>query len=288
MHEHAGYVYISDDRTERWATFEDYQPFIALLFLAAKDEQVPATDNFSIDTRLEHFITELAFIGRAHNWDTTRFVTDAEGNLKQDQDGQPISEEYDDLEGDRPSCYSGVKRRLFQSLKGHPMFQSLDKAVLEQEVRSFVRQHFETSIPKNNPQQLQNAWNELIEGNQNAVTTLKVLDLSPDQQQGFVHYLNKKYGLQFTEEPEFIKQVENSFKFLKPENDCHVVYFSLNVGFQELLDKAVSEQVPFTANSCILFTPMASAYANNQHEHKVIGVKEEDDVKKSLKRPYSD
>jgi len=38
--------------------------------------------------------------------------------------------------------------------------------------------------------------------------------------------MSKKYGLQFTEEPDFLKYVNDAFKLLKPENDYHVVYFA--------------------------------------------------------------
>jgi len=93
-----------------WSTFEEYQPLIAMLYLGACDENTPPCDGYTLETRLEHFIDELAHIGRAHNWDNTRPGTNASGQL--------IHEEYDDLKGDKPSCYSGVKRRLFQSVLG--------------------------------------------------------------------------------------------------------------------------------------------------------------------------
>ena len=116
MSEDAAYVNSNDARTERWSTFEDYKPFITMLFLAAKDEAIEATDGYTIKTRVDHFIDELAHIGRAHNWDQTRTKR---------VNGKEIKEEYDDLKGDKPSCYSGVKRRLFQSVQGHPLLKLL-------------------------------------------------------------------------------------------------------------------------------------------------------------------
>lgn len=254
MHAHAGYVYISDDRTQRWSTFEEYQPLIALLFLAAQDENIPAEDEFTLETRLEHFIGELALIGRAHNWDTTRFITDEEGNPIADENGNLLSEEYDDLKGDRPSCFSGVKRRLFQSLQGHPMFKMLTKGLIETEIRNFVRNHFQIAIPQNNPLKLKEAWDDLVfEGNQEVMGILKSLDISAEQQKEFLSYLDKKYGLPFTEDIEFLKYVNDAFKFLKPENDCHAVYFAERVDLAGLLEKAVSEQISYAENPNILF-----------------------------------
>ena len=93
------------------------------------------TDGFSFESRLSLFVEELALIGRAHNWDETRIVTDAAGQPILDEDDNPMREEYDDLEGDRPSCFSGVKRRLFQSVHGHPLFRILTQETIAKELQ---------------------------------------------------------------------------------------------------------------------------------------------------------
>src|SRR3990167_5912609 len=100
MHRNASYVYVdSNIHSLKYSTFEEYQPLIALLYCAARDENIAQEDSegFTPETRFAHFIDELSHIGRAHNWDRSR-----------ERDNK--SEEYDDLEGDRPSCFSGVKR----------------------------------------------------------------------------------------------------------------------------------------------------------------------------------
>jgi len=61
-----------DNPAERWSTFKEYSSLISLLFLAAQDEETAAINGYTVDTRVEHFIDELAHIGRAHNWDNTR------------------------------------------------------------------------------------------------------------------------------------------------------------------------------------------------------------------------
>ncbi|OGV25332.1 MAG: hypothetical protein A3F18_00005 [Legionellales bacterium RIFCSPHIGHO2_12_FULL_37_14] len=115
MHEHASYVYVdNNEHSLKYSTFEEYQPLIALLYCAARDENIEDSEDFTPETRFAHFIDELSHIGRAHNWDRSR-----------ERDNK--SEEYDDLEGDRPSCYSGVKRRLFQAVLGHPLLIILTK-----------------------------------------------------------------------------------------------------------------------------------------------------------------
>jgi len=124
------------------------------------------------------------------------------------------------------------------------LFQILTKDTIEGELRGFVRQHFETTIPKNNPERLLNAWNELVaEGNQDVIGILKVLDIPQERQKEFISDLNKKYGQAFIEEPEFLKMINDNFKLLKPENDCHVVYFANRVALQDLLETAAREQL---------------------------------------------
>ena len=106
----ASYVEVDSIHQDyRWSTFEEYKPLIALFYLAASDENIPSIDGHTVESRVNNFIKELALIGRAHNWETK----DIRGN------------EHDDLQGDKPSCYSGVKRRLFQSVIGHPLLNIL-------------------------------------------------------------------------------------------------------------------------------------------------------------------
>ena len=112
MATNASYVYVDTDsqgNSSRYSTFEEYIPLITLLYLAASDKRFNDTKGVSTQDRVELFFKALALIGRAHNWD--RFRTKDDGT----------QEQYDDMEGDKPSCYSGVKRRLFQSLHQHPL-----------------------------------------------------------------------------------------------------------------------------------------------------------------------
>ena len=68
MHEQAAYVTFNPSNPqEKWSTFEEYQSFIAMLFLAAQDTEIPPTEGYTLETRLDHFIDELAHIARAHN-----------------------------------------------------------------------------------------------------------------------------------------------------------------------------------------------------------------------------
>lgn len=150
MHPHSSFVCINQETGERWSTFEEYQTLIALLWLAASDEACPPPDEITVETRINHFIQEIALIGRAHNWDKRRNKLDVNGNQ--------TSEEYDDLEADKPSCVSGIKRRLFQSLKWHPHFDVLTREVIKVHVRMFWLSHLSSKVTSDNVLQIEKAW----------------------------------------------------------------------------------------------------------------------------------
>ncbi len=127
--------YVNSNRDGRWSTFDEYQPLIAYFWVAANDEnQLPREANVTVADRVNLFVRQIALLNRGHNWDTTRFLMD--------EDGNSIEEEYDDLEGDKPSCYSGVKTRLFQSLLHHPCYVILDKAVTQQFIKNAIHEHY--------------------------------------------------------------------------------------------------------------------------------------------------
>jgi len=242
MHSRASYVEINPNNPdERWSTFEEYQPLIAMLFLAATDEKTAACDGYTLETRLEHFIAELAQIGRAHNWDKTRMKFDAAGNLIVDEDGNPISEEYDDLEADRPSCYSGVKRRLFQSVLGHPLLKILTKESIDEELRGFVRQHFMECINVKNRSALIEAWDNVVSGESNTKDSedlLKTLNISEKKQAKFIQLLEKKYGAQFSDDKSFQSYVKKTFSLNKQDKTAmHASQFGY-LGLDQILESA--------------------------------------------------
>jgi ankyrin repeat protein len=212
MHEHASYVNINDDGTERWSTFEEYQLLISLLYLAAIDEETPCIDAFTLETRLEHFIDELAHIGRAHNWDKSRLKDNGE------------EERYDDLEGDRPSCFSGVKRRLFQAVLGHPLLKLVTDDIIKVEINEFLMKHFKEAINTGNLVAIKKAWDKGIDDdelNDEDTKAIQSLNVSLEQQQVFKNYLSNKYGSSFTTNLSFIFQVANAF-LLTPPTSAHL------------------------------------------------------------------
>lgn len=204
MHPDASYVYIDTRTGMQWSTFEEYQPLIALFWLAAGDKYTTPTDGHTFEGRIEHFIDELALIGRAHNWDSTRI------------NDKGSEEEYDDLAGDRPSCFSGVKRRLFQSVLGHPLINILTADNVLEEMRSFARTHFELSINEDNQAKLRDAYHDylrnLFDIGKESRALLTLLNIPDEKIDMFERYMVDKYGAQYADDPQFHRLVCNKLR----------------------------------------------------------------------------
>lgn len=240
INQDALYVNVNPNNTaEKWSTFEEYQPLIAMLYLAASDRDIPAIDGFMFETRLEHFYDELAHIGRAHNWDNTRFIMDKEGAPVLDDDGKPVTEEFDDFTGDRPSCYSGVKRRLFQSVLGHILLKMLTPQMVTQELYDFVREHFQSQINPGNLQGIHDEFNnQIIQQLEGETPYLKAMDITPALQEGFIASMRDKYGEQF--DAELVMLVFRKFNLTEAgiTHTCHVAKFAGWVDIDGLLKQA--------------------------------------------------
>ncbi|MBS0358321.1 MAG: hypothetical protein JSS53_03495 [Proteobacteria bacterium] len=135
----ASYVNVDPNNPQqRYSTYEEYKSMIAYLWTAASDElSKPTDEDVTVEDRQNLFIREMAYTNRSHNFDNWRIKEDG------------TSEEYDDLEGDKPSCFSGVKRRLFQSLMYHELYEPgkrLTKDLMLQFVTDAVREHYRKQL----------------------------------------------------------------------------------------------------------------------------------------------
>lgn len=325
----ASYVLINpENRNERWSTFEEYKSLIVMLWCAAKDENTPAIDGHTLTGRLDHFIDELAHIGRAHNWDDIRPkmvakigsdkkpLRDTEGEIIKtpllDSSGAVVTEEYDNLKGDKPSCYSGVKRRLFQSVVGHPQLKILTLDDIKQELRDFVRDHFTAQINDGNKKDLLTVWNRyLASGELEDAKPLRALDITPAQQQAFLQHLIEKYDFQFTSDSKFRKYIETEFALIENDSrpsDCmHALKFDGLIQLDSLLRRppispvlaagvfsqtaaatqAVNDPKLLVMNKLI---EISRRYGEGPHKHKLDGLLQRcrdncsttDDVKREI------
>lgn len=195
MHPEASYVVVDEQNpAHRYADFENYQSLIGIFYLAAKDENTPPTNKHTLETRISHFVHTLALMGRTHNWDKTRI-----------RNGK--KEEYDDLEGDRPTCLSGIKQYLFSSVVGHPLTDILTLTRIKHEFRNYIREHFKKIVKQNGPEIYRKAFEQYVtelEFN----PCLKELDLTEEDKNTFISEMKKKYGLQFESDPVFTIYIE--------------------------------------------------------------------------------
>lgn len=174
---------------EGYSVFATHSELIVLLWLAVSDDSAPPTGGHTLEGRIDNFFRELSLIGRAHNWHRLHTLVR--------EDGSQTIEECDDLEGDKPSCSLGTRRRLFQSAIGHPLLHPFGIDVLEAALREFARQHFDTLItPVNLPllRAAEKAFNKgvfLSEGQQAA---LRELDIPPEKIEAFIEHMRAQYA----------------------------------------------------------------------------------------------
>jgi hypothetical protein len=178
---------------------EAYEKIIALLYLAAKDESMEAINGFTVESRLEEFFVELALINRAHNWDSKRRKNTSDAALG------TVMEEYDDLRGDRPSCHSGVKRRLFQAVKGHPLLgvdevgnRVVSEDLLQEELRSMLWEHWQEVLAnKETHPKIIDLYHKMIDlepWNDNDIVFAKTFDVPRSKIDKWTGTLLKKYS----------------------------------------------------------------------------------------------
>lgn len=262
MNPEAAYVYHNIRTGERWATFAEYQPLIALFWVAACDESIPPTDGHTLESRLDHFIDELALIGRTHNWDNTRI----------NQQGK--NEEYDDLTGDRPSCFSGVKRRLFQSVLGHPLISILTEDMILEEIRHFARTYFQSKITKENKAALKEAFDDYIvnttEVNEESKELLMLLNITDTKQDVFEDYLSNKYGAQYTEDYYFHKLLRDKLSVTSSSDffsECHALKLDGITGLYQILNEPEEHSTKSIQSSQFrLFSSLPSGKSHNKLE----------------------
>jgi len=206
---------------ERWSTFGEYQSLIVMLWLAAMDETIKPTQGHTLEGRLDNFIKELALLGRAHNWDRTRLKSDGK-----------TTEEYDDEKFDKPSCFSGVKRRLFQSVVGHPLLSILTRDMVTQELRDFVRAHFDAVIkkdPKSKALFLPAYEYCVVNLDYEGAGTLKPLNLTEEQQNELITQLKNKYLKQFSEDLKNILYIKDQLSLKDSKEDPFNAYHALKL-----------------------------------------------------------
>jgi len=219
------------NRKEMRALFVEYQLQICLFYLAAIDTESIPTNGYTIATRLDGFIEELALMGRAHNW-----------NPNPDN----REEEKDDLKRDRPSCYSGIRRRLYESVRGHALLNILTIDIINAELRDFVRKHVKDTVNESNRSLIKTAWDNIILGDLENVdwVALQKLNMPCQKKDQLITSLESKYGRQFSVNPAFKEHIDNLF-----DEDTHIMKFGhfLDIGHfdtENLLNTPAEDTLP--------------------------------------------
>ncbi|EHL32182.1 hypothetical protein [Legionella drancourtii] len=254
MADNASYVYVYDNEQGqqtalRYSTFEEYQALINLFYLAAFDEEAPAIDGYTLEGRKTLFIKQIALIGRAHNWDKSRVVT-INGVVQYDQDGSPKEEEYDDVsEGDKPSCYSGVLRRLMQSVFGHGLFKVVTANMIKQTLNEYIKPYFDNAITKDNCAQLQQAYEGLINGDgdvEEHLQCLKTINIPEDTKKEIMQLacaqLENTYKSQFSNHKDVFEAIMTRYLNAAKQSGCDFIYFQSSLSLERVLEERVRQK----------------------------------------------
>lgn len=179
MHPEAIFVERNANR-EGWASAR-CDNLIAMLYLAAIDENIPCIRDFTLETKWIHFLHELALINRGHNWDKSKNGV-----------------EYDDKEADRPSCGPGMERRLFQSVPGNPLLTIFTKDMLLQIIGSFAFQYFTEKLKNENAAEIVKVLNEnIIELDSTHIKTLTIFNIPQEKYEELKNQIMKSFGDDF-------------------------------------------------------------------------------------------
>ncbi|WP_133131219.1 ankyrin repeat domain-containing protein [Legionella yabuuchiae] len=262
------YVYERDGRptTDRYSTFEEYKALIVPFYLAAIDEASEPVDGYSLEGRIEAFIKQLALIGRAHNWDKSRKIVvegpRPKGDVSQEplylknEAAQYVTEEYDDLEGDKPSCYSGVNRRLFQSVLGHPLFKPLNATLVLQTLNEKIRAYYQEAITRDNAPQLKKAYEALIEFDESnislddAARLLNSINIPKKKKNNIINAVLEQLARTHNEDlaslqASFVQIMERRFDVAKAIGSSDFLSFATECGLVNVLEginRQVSEE----------------------------------------------
>jgi len=222
-------------------------------------------------------------LGRSHNWD------------KDDR-----NEEYDDMEGDKPSCSMGVSKRLAQSIIGHPIAQKDSELNLSATILQKI--FCEQVVSKN----------DSVSNNDNAKWTIhsrlqdldyetlgllkealydKVImkDATTDQESilqeylkvpddaanQFVSYLERKFGQSKIQENnkkvKFQADVFDNYKALAhhmAQHAAEIFYKHLSGMMKILIEKKMPDQDMVDNNNNIVTTPQYNLHSRKRKENE--------------------
>lgn len=217
----ASFVYINKKRTKRWAAFESAIDLFVIFWLAACD-----------DNRKDDFIHLLAGMARAHNWKSVPLLT-AKGEQITDALGNPRTKECDNLQADEPTCPSGIKKRLLNSL---PL---VTEELIQLEINEFVVDHFKKRFKPKHKQTLKNIlYPFIIEGEQMSqedFMCLSELNITLQQVSVLVDRLEEKYGERIYPFINFIKQQFSLPKDYQERQYTHLLAFYSKANLENVL-----------------------------------------------------
>lgn len=255
-----------------WANFKDFEKYIAYFYLAAKDKKIGTIQDITPDARFRLFIKEISLIARAHNWDRPILKKDAQGK-----------EEYvyqDDLERDKPSCESGIMRRLFQSVLKHPLFGfGVNLDVIEQMLHELIRESMQKILLRKSREELQAIEISLTAhfiSLERVDAQLISCNLSEIEIQKIMKGLTDRLGSMNLNHLEWLNFAK--LKLELKDGETHLTKFYTSCYLEKEIKKLLNEQPLFPANEIPSVNDELIANRNTFFSEEKICVRLTDDI----------
>lgn len=211
-------LHVLKEQNGLYANLTEYLPLMALLWQAAADPHTPGVDGYSVETRIDCFIQSIALMARAHNWDPKK----------------ETSQESDDLHGDKPSCYSGVRLRLLNALQGHPCFIGDIATYVERYFLEQVHTEMQVKITQSSTAELETLYRQylaFVRGERE--NRCESLNISKNNQDSWCIELQQRLSF-FSQSGDVIQQVRQTL-FESPHLTSHFLMFVSRLSLNQLL-----------------------------------------------------
>lgn len=169
----------------KYSYFNYYINIIAILWLGVSDSNEPVIDNIDTKSRIAIFIQGIAEINRSNNNDYS--------------------------EGDRPVCYGGTMRALYNCVINHSIIKANIKTIINTHVQEFVYDYYSTLLSNYSRQELDNLKNDINDYILNNIDISNIPNIPIDNIKKFLNRLESKYSFFFNNIKEFdiIKKLTN-------------------------------------------------------------------------------
>lgn len=211
--------------------------------------KIKLAEGFTVEGNRYAFGENLGHQGRSHNWDETRPVLNENKEPIKDYLGRIVTEHYDDLGPDKPTCSDGVGQRLYEVPYGHPYIIEPESRALDQEIfRNFMIAHLV------NPSSNQSG------------TIIDRLEKLPIERIKIIKHASREYLMTLDEDTSYLEDpfIKNAFTFSNAQMHAFIKLSKLWYGAERIEPRYVSIAYRFAENPIAAFAARLKDYATSR------------------------